>query len=521
MNLTPNKNGQVEIKGEDLEQLRKVCLESTYAFGKVVCGFADLDPDVHARMAEWEERDSRFKLGMAPRGFLKTSTWTIAGNLRRVTKDPNLRVLLVNETQLNTSKWIGLMQDIVQSPLYRALYPDRVPDPLKVRWNSTQLELQRKAKWPEPTIEGIGVGGASTSNHYNRIINDDLVGKEARESPSVMEKAWDQRKLSWSLLVDASKSEICDYCTRWHPDDVAARSLKTVQGLDVFTMPLRKEDGSPMWPKRYPDEVIQQIRAEQGVEMFALQYENRVVGGGASKFDPGLLRYWTTGVNDEGENVFKLEQPGGREKEVKIENCLTFQIIDAGLSPESKDARTANVVAALTPPAPGEPFDIIILEAKATKSTPYQVIQESKATYDRWNPMLAAIETFGGHEAFFYWINATFPDMRIRKLDKDFSRNAKHKRIIGFWGSYPSQGRVYIHRSAHVDLVEELISYPNGKTVDLLDAAGYLPTVWCPPNPIKPVRTRPAGVTDFDIADYSEEEIRQMVNDGYSEVTGY
>lgn len=517
MDLTPNKKGQVEIKGEDLEELRRVCLDSTYAFGSIVCGFKDFDADVHGKMALWEERESRFKLGMAPRGFLKTSTWTIAGSLRRVTRDPNLRILLVNETALNTSKWIMLIQDIVRTPLYMTLFPDRVPDPLKVRWNSTQLELVRSARWPEPTIEGIGVGGASTSNHYDRIVNDDLVGKEARESPAVMDKAWEQRQLSWSLLVDASKSSICDYCTRWHPNDVAARAMKTVQGLDVFTMALRREDGSPMWPKRYPEEVIRQIRAEQGPEMFSLQYENRVVGGEASKFDPDLLRFWDTEIDDEGTAWFVLETKQGA-KRVKFDDCFKFQIVDAGLSPESKDARTANIVAALTPPSPTEPFDIIVLEAKATKSRPDQVINEAKQSYDRWNPMLAAIETFGGHEAFFYWINATFPDMRIRKLDKDFSRNAKHKRIIGFWGSYPGQGRVYIHRS-HVDLVDELIAYPNGKTVDLLDAAGYLPTVWCPPNPVKPKRLSPSSL--FDLADMDPEEMAQRLNDGWSEVTGY
>lgn len=519
MDLKRNKQGQFEIQGEDLDALRKACLTSTYAFARIVCGFADVDPDVHGRMSAWEQKESRFKLGMAPRGFLKTSIWTIAGSLRRVTADPKLRILLVNETALNTSKWIGLMQDIVMSPIYRALYPDRVPDPLKVRWNSTQLELRRAANWPEPTIEGIGVGGASTSNHYDRIINDDLVGKEARESPTVMEKAWDQRKLSWSLLVNASKSSIADYCTRWHPDDVAARAMKTVSNLDTFIMPLRKDDGSPMWPARYPEEVIQQIRTEQGIEMFSLQYENRVVGGGASKFDPSQLRYWTVENDEEDIPHFVLERPSKEAKRVAVDSCYKFQVIDAGLSPESHDARTANIVAAITPPTPTEPFDIIILEAKATKSLPHDVLKESYATYQRWEPLCAAIETFGGHEAFFYWIAATFPDMRIRKLGKDFSRNAKHKRIIGFWGSYPAQGRVYIHRTLHMDLVDELISYPNGKTVDLLDAAGYLPTIWAPPNPIRPKRISPSEL--FDMADLDPEEMQQMQSEGWSEVTGY
>jgi hypothetical protein len=196
---------------------REKMLRSTYAFGKFVCGFHDLDADVHGSMARWIQRESRFKQGKAPRGFFKTSLWTISDTLRESTGDPNLRSLLSNEIQDNAEKWIGLMQDIVMSPIYRWLFPEVVPDPLRVKWNAHQLELKRTAKWPEATIEACGVGGASTSNHYDRCRNDDLVGKAARESPAVMLKAIEHRKLCWSLLVNASKSRIIDVGTRWSP----------------------------------------------------------------------------------------------------------------------------------------------------------------------------------------------------------------------------------------------------------------------------------------------------------------
>jgi hypothetical protein len=509
------------LQGDELKKVADVCLKNTYAFGKFVCLFLDLDPDVHGPMASWVQRPTRFKLGQAPRGFLKTSLWTIADKLRRVTADPNLRVLLCNETQENSSKWIGLMQEIVMGEYYRALYPDRVPNPLKVPWNSTALQLRRDAKWPEATIEGIGVGGASTSRHYNIIVNDDLVGKEARESPSVMAKAIDQRKLCWSLMIDASKSEVHDFGTRWAPQDVIDWIIKNVSDIDHHFVDIYKDEMIPRWPTRYPENIIQQLRKEQGSEMFQLQYRNNVVGEGASKFDSKLLRNWTMEtqtLDGEEKEFFVLEAPTG-EKRVAREDCLAYQIIDAGLNPESPDARTANLTAFLTPPTLTEPFDIIIAEAKATKSTPYQVIEEADKSYRRWDPLFASIETFGGHQAFFGWLSVTYQSMRIRELKKDFSRNAKNKRINGFWGSYPSQGRVYIHRS-QTDLVDELDAYPNGRTVDLLDAAGYLPTVWAPPNPKKPVIRHP-GVTQFDLADWDPEEMAQRINEGRGEICGY
>jgi len=95
-----------------------------------------------------------------------------------------MRILLVNEVAANSEKWIGQIQAIVQGEQYRAFFPDVVPDigDRRVKWNAGQLELKRKQHWPEATFEAIGVGGASTSRHYDIICNDDLVGKEARES---------------------------------------------------------------------------------------------------------------------------------------------------------------------------------------------------------------------------------------------------------------------------------------------------------------------------------------------------
>ena len=508
-----------QIKGEDITKIRDAALESTFMFGKIVCGFLDLDPDFHGMvMSKWVEKPTRFKLGMAPRGHFKSSLWTIADNLRRVTRDPDLEILIVNEKEGNITKWIHTMQEVVMSEIYQGLFPDRVPNPLKVRWNQNQLELKRKKAKPQANIEGMGVTSAMTSNHFDIICPDDIAGEEAYNSALVMQQTVEKRKRLPSLLKNMATSRIHDYCTRWGPNDPPSWLMKNIPDLDVLKLSVWRKPGIPWFPAFFPLEELEKLRRQYGPRDWALQYLNEIVGGDATRFDPDLLRNWTMVEDEEGNEIFVLETPLG-EKRVKREECLAFQIIDAGLNPESNDARTANVTAFLTPPTDTSPFDIVIAEAKATRSTPAQVVEEAKKSYDRWGPLFASIETFGGHQAFFGWLSTTYPDMRIRELKKDFSRNAKHKRINGFWGSYPNQGRVYIHRS-HTDLVDELVAYPNGLTVDLLDAAGYLPTVWAPPERKKPQRLLPPGVSAFDLADdwdYKE----PIVLDGINPTTGY
>lgn len=511
--------GTYSLNEENRVQIREMALRSTYGFAKFVCNFPDLDPDFHGMMARWIEKPSRLKLGLAPRGHFKSHCWTMADKLRRVTGDPNLRVLICNETQDNTVKFISTMQAIIQSPIYRWLFPEVVPDPLKCRWNQTQLELRRTKHTPQPTIEGIGVGGASTSNHYDIIVNDDLCGKDARESPSVMEKAIYQRKLSWSLMVNPAVSEIHDIGTRWHPFDVADWVEKNVTDVDEMKLTVWKEPGVPWFPKFFPVQVLEQIRREQGPVMWALQYLNEAVGQGASDFDVNLLRSYTLTEDAENNEVIVLERKDG-PRAISISDCLLFQLIDAGLSPESADARTANVVVALTPPENNEPFDIVVLEARATKSGPADVVTKAIEVYERWQPMFASIEVFGGHVTFFHWLAEQHPNMRLRKLPTD-TKKSKDTRIREFY-PFIEQGRVYVHRKNCTDLVDEMAAYPNGKTVDLLDALAYGPKIWIPPQ-AKEVNARPKGVSDFDLADDLDEKdfVGPGGAEGRSRLVGY
>lgn len=496
-------------------QLRATTLSSTYAFAKFVCGFHDLSPELHGMMARWIEGPSKLKLGMAPRGHLKTSLWTLADSLRRVTADPNLRLLIVNETEKNTQKWIQQMQGVVVSPLYRFLFPEVVPDTTKVRWNMSQMELVRQANWPEPTIEGMGVGAASTSNHFDRIRNDDIVGRDARESPSVMEKAIDHRKLCWSLLVNPDKSAIDDVCTRWHPKDAADWALRHVKGLDILHLRVWDQEKRPLWPERFTPDVIDQVRVEQGAEMFGLQYLNESVGEGISEFDPKLVRSFSFDYQ-ESEIFLVLERPSGPRR-VRLSDCSVFQVIDAGLSPESHDARTANVTIALTPPTESEPFDLVVLEAKATRSAPPEVLSEAHSSYERWQPMFAAIEVFGGHVAFYHWALQAYPDMRLVKLKLDTTRS-KATRIRQFWGVYLTQKRLYVNPKEAGDLLDELVQWPNGRTVDLLDAAAWTPSVWVPPEPVRTEEDPLAGIPEeFRSRIRRDDEKR----DGRAQRTGY
>jgi hypothetical protein len=134
----------------------------------------------------------------------------MADKLRRVVANPQLEILIINEKEGNIIKWIKYMQDVVLGDHFGAFFPDVVPNPerdRRVRWNALQLELKRKAPRPQACIEGMGMGSALASNHYDIVAPDDLVSEEAAYSAIVMEQAVETEEIRL-LLKNLNTSEM-------------------------------------------------------------------------------------------------------------------------------------------------------------------------------------------------------------------------------------------------------------------------------------------------------------------------
>lgn len=491
--------------------LRERAKRSAFFMGKLI-GFRDLDPDLHGMMAEWIQRPTNRKLGLAPRAHLKTSVWTQADSIRRIACDPNIRILIINETATNSRNWLNFIKGVWEkNEVFQWLFPELIPDYNNVRWSQDQMEIPRERDYPEATIEVVGVGGASTSRHYNIIKEDDLVGREASESKLVMSKAIDQHKLAESLLNSPS-DEIHTVGTRWGPFDLVQWMYDNEPNVDHLRLELDKPDGGRLWPSRFPDSYVEELKRKYGPAMFALQYQNKAITVGVTDFREEWLRYYRTEpIYDERgrqiDTLYRLEQ-GARVEEVKLSEMERVTICDPCLSAEKGTARSALVTLGLTP---SEPFNVVVLSAIARKLAPNATIDLANEEWLRWKPYAVCIEVVAGQIAFFYWIPERHPEMPVRKLKTDTSRSKMTR--IRTLASYFEQGRVFLQRGM-TDFLEEYLTFPSGQTVDLLDAMAYGPQVWAPPGP------RARRNDEWDEDDEPMELIEQRF-DGRSPLTGY
>lgn len=499
------QTGDTSPRSEQVRSaLRAQAQRSTYVMAKAIIGFHDLTPRLHAEMCSWIESPSTRKLGLVPRDHLKTSVWTIADTVRLIAANPNIRLLIANETATNASHFLRRIQAVFErAALFRWLFPELIPDIGKCKWSESEMLVPRTKDFPESTVEVMGVGGAVVSRHYNRIKLDDLVGKEASESVEVMKKTIDWYLYCESLL-EKPIDPIETYGTRWTHKDLYAWIQEHEHDIDFFHRKAVDKEGLTLWPERFPLKELMRIKNKIGAFKFSCQYQNEPYDPEHMTFDPGWLRYFElNGWQPDEDTGSVLLNFVGSPKPVRFVPVI---LVDPAVSEKDYAARSAVVVAGLD-----EAERVLVLEAWADRSQPLKMIEKIFDMAQRWDPIAVVVEGVAYQRALKGFIEAECIRrgkwLNVREV-RPGGREGKESRIRGLQ-PYAERGRLWIRRSTCQVLVDEFEAFPLGETVDVLDALSYGPQVWVTPDMDRP---------DIN-AHLIEEKAPQY--EGVSRATGY
>lgn len=173
----------------------------------------------------------------------------------------------------------------------------------------------------------VGVGGPTTGRGCDiGIIDDPLKNAEDANSPTIREKLWDwyQSTLYTRLMPGARLIVIM---TRWHSDDLAGRILAndTNNLWEVVELPAIDKDGKALWPSRYNEETLAEIKQTIGPRQWsALYMQKPIISEGAiiqeswfkyySTLPPILEYYWSvdTASKEGQENDYSVAQLWGK-----------------------------------------------------------------------------------------------------------------------------------------------------------------------------------------------------------------
>jgi len=462
---------------------RKLCQQSLYYLCKEVLGYRDMVPHVHGDLCDFATSPlyGRFRQACVPRSWFKTWVLTVGkaiwltlpeegGNFRSVYphRGPNVRILIASNVITNAEKMINkIKREWETNSRLRAAFPELLPDFNKTRWSDSCAQVQRTNNYTEGTYTAVGVGGSVISQHFDHIIEDDLIyankddftGMELMPSQEDIDNAIGWHKIITSLFSDPNLSTTDNTGTRWAPHDLIDYVRKNEHQYNCMEICSTQDALWPVpdntyciWPERFGVEVLTSIRQSQGSKLFETQYLNRPRAGEDVIFKMGYVQ--------KHESISEFPSPA---KYLTIVDVATWK----------DKARICNNV--VLTGCKDEKHHLWIARCDAGKYDPTKLIEVIKQHQKQFNSRVM-IEEVGYQVAVRHFARRDMEESgqvyTIEQLPADNRKGAKSMRIESLEPTV-NNGMFHI-LSSDAGFLQELEDYPYGALKDRLDACGFL-----------------------------------------------
>lgn len=210
------------------------------------------------------------QMSLAFRGAGKSTVGTIARVIYEILKNPNIRILICSNTQIQAEIFLREIKAHFES---NDKLKDIFGDFVGPKWDAKEIIVKGRTKaYRESTVSCIGVGGPTASRHYDLIIGDDLADEENSRTELQRDRLWTWfMKSLLPTLMSAGRLFILG--TRWHPQDIYGTLIKNNIIQRLCVLPAIKADGTSAWPDEWPLQKLLKMKADMGVPIFETQYQ--------------------------------------------------------------------------------------------------------------------------------------------------------------------------------------------------------------------------------------------------------
>lgn len=478
-----------KLSDEMVLQVRRWAEESLYFFNKAVLGYDKLTPEIHLPLCRNLEDYSKKRLRVIlPRGWFKTTVYSVGGPLWAGTKNPDMAILIAQNTATNAiAKLNSLGSHVEGNEIYRGLWPEILPDKT-CSWKADSKCLKRKKASPESTWEAVGTRGQVTSRHYNWIIEDDTVAPDLDQlgaenvapNQEDIEKAIGWHRLCGPLLRDQKEDRIIVVGTRWFPEDLLEwikvhepYYLSYVRSCRENKLGESDENGELTFPEIFDATVLERLEAQMGPYLFRCLYLNQPVRTGDMLFDPSWTRYYDTVPR--GLYIYTTIDPGGDPQETVGKDIDYNVVMTAGVDP-----RTGF---------------IYVLDYTRKRMNPDELIQELFTHVQLYDPVLVGVETIAYQNTLAYHIKKAQRERKkfFRVENLTHGTRAKNARIQGL---QPLVKKGTLLFAPHMkELLGEMSQFPLGRHDDCIDALSMQIRFWAQhrPDPNALIPMKPNG----------------------------
>lgn len=301
-----------------LEEFKTRCERSLYFFTKF-CGSPtgatapDLTPHLHKGVCKWLQEwpdigasEERIKLLMMPTQHLKTAMAS-HGLPLHMTIQPeesnlyfpgmlgrNVRIAMIGESADKAEENLSVVtSQLTDNAWIRQLWPECVWEDIgkAPKWSAKFASVPRTVIRGEPTFTALGVGTKLYQRHYDAIICDDLIGWDAAGSPEQMKNVNEWRKGLLTRRHSPLNSIMLFIGTHFTPSDIYV-SMKGELPKDNVISRSVIENGESIWPQRFPLTVIEQMKRQMGLRLFAHLLMNLPTNEGFTGFNWDYVRLY-------------------------------------------------------------------------------------------------------------------------------------------------------------------------------------------------------------------------------------
>jgi hypothetical protein len=497
--------------------IRLNALGSLYYFSKVVLARTRLSEKLHLPISRHLESEHLHLVLEVPRDHLKTSLvteslsmwWALPfdgkdeammrelgyddawiGWMKRA-HNPNTRTLIVSEVESNAYRFGRRIDTHYENNfLFRALFPEILPDE-KCIWSEKSKCQKRSARGiGEGTYDFLGVGGAVQSRHYDRIIQDDLVGREAKNSEAVMADTIEYHQLLRgvfdTLPGEVEMGDEVVVGNRWCFYDLNGW-IRENQGKRKI--PWRIETHSaeggcceihpPGVPIYLTWDVLNEIKATWTWEDYAHQYLNLAVLPEECPFNADWLKYYELYESKGGRAMIRHHVAEGQTAgDIPVGLLERKMVVDPNHAEEKGRAHHAIVVIGYDSETDRE----YLLDIWA-KSTSYdELVSNVYKLAKRWRLNRFHLEKVAAQQLLRYPIEYHSKvqnyKLIVDELPASRAKNAKDDRIRSMEPKFRN-GKFWCRRDQS-QFIEEYRSYPSCRTRDILDCLGYVQQILDP-----------------------------------------
>lgn len=389
----------------------------------------------------------------APRGFAKTTYFSVFYPLFRALTTPGVSILITSATAtLAETLLLKIRNELENNTMLIEHFGYQNK---KGKWASDAIHLDNGSVIMAKGSVKYQIRG----DRLDIVIADDL---ETDELVASKERLIEFNKWFWTTLIGTVKPSGQLICigTLLHPDSFLSELV--TQGRKGWTTRIyRAEVGEgeavkSLWPEEWPLKKLKEYEMEVGTYAYQQEKMNSPLADEQRTFKEGWFKF------------FEKEPQG----------CVYFTTVDPAIDIENPNDYTAIVTCAVD-----SDKNIYVVETLNKRMLPKETIDAIFDVYHRWSPQTIAIEEVGFQKMLRYEVEEERRRRKVYPVIAPLKSGGRRKDMrIQALQPWFENGKIHIKKSQDI-LYTQLKRFPGGRHDDVIDALAYMLDIIRPATP--------------------------------------